>query len=444
MTPHKSPADARYHAVQITTRLLQRKGSLSQLLSSEIPAHFAQKDQGFIKALCYTTFRHIYPLRVMLKQLLRKPFKNSDRDIEALLLIALAQLHYMPNIPHHAVVSTAVTLCRKLRKEWATGLVNAVLRNAQRNPAALRLACEADSEGKTGFPNWLSARLIEAWPDQAESLMEASFLPPPMTLRVDLSRTTREAYLAQLSEQGIEAMALDGFSAAVQLLTPLHVDQLPGFSEGMVSVQDAGAQLAAPLLAPYPQARVLDACAAPGGKTGHLLELCSEIDLVAVDSDARRLERVSENLTRLRYKAELIHAEIERVDEWWDGTPFDLILLDAPCSGTGVIRRNPDILWLRTPEEIEKLAQLQNQLFAAVWPLLKPNGALLYSTCSVLPQENAHQIERWIRSTNSAQRCKIELPSGFAHGDGWQILPDLRAQTDGFFYSKLCKTESPP
>ena len=441
MTPSELPANARLHAVRITARLLQRKGSLTQLLAGEIPRTFAKEDQGFIKALCYTTFRHIYPLRVMLHALLRKPLKASDTDLEAILLIGLAQLNYMPNIPHHAVISTAVALCRTLRKEWATGLVNAVLRNAQRQHDALRAACEQNSEGRTGFPDWLTGTLRQDWPEQMDDIIRGARLLPPMTLRLNLQRTTITAYLTELGTRGIAAQALAGFPAAIQLTTPVHTDDLPGFSDGTVSVQDAGAQLAAPLLDAFPGARVLDACAAPGGKTGHLLEQFPTLELVALDHDSRRLNRVAENLTRLGQQAQLIHARAEQADDWWDGTPFDRILLDAPCSGTGVIRRHPDILWLRTPAEIETLCEQQHQLLTALWPLLKPGGILLYSTCSLLARENRLSVENWIRSTNSAQPCKIELPVGMSHGYGWQILPDHLARTDGFFYSKLCKTE---
>lgn len=436
-----APSSARLEAVKITASLLSRRGSLTSLLATRISSTLSSADQGFIKALCYATFRHIFPLRFILKQLLRKPLKAADIELEAILLIGLCQLFYMPNIPPHAVVSTAVSLCRTIRKEWATGLVNAVLRNAQREHDSLLGKCEQNDEASTGFPAWLLSRLKKEWPDHWKELVAAAQHQPPMTLRLNLNQTSKQEYLAELTAAGLSGQTFDWSPTALQLSAPTNPENLPGFLTGKVSVQDAGAQFAATLLDAQPGMRVLDACSAPGGKTGHLLEITPKLGLFAIDNDARRLARVEQNIRRLGQSAQLRQADATQPELWWDQHQFDCILLDAPCSGTGVLRRHPDILWLRTPAEINTLAILQQRMLTALWPLLKPGGILVYATCSILAQENQSMIAQWIQSTKYVQPCKIELGVGQPRGDGWQILPDSQTHTDGFFYSKLCKTK---
>jgi len=365
--------------------------------------------------------------------------------LRALLLVALHQLEYSRNAPE-MTVSSAVDAARVLQQPRATGLVNALLRRFLRQRDALLARALATPAAASAHPDWLLQALQQAWPVQWPQIVEANNTHPPMSLRIDLSRSTRAACQAQFAERGLGTQAPDWLPTALVLERPVGVSELPGFAEGRVSVQDAGAQFACALLAVRAGERVLDACAAPGGKTGALLEAVDgALDLTAVDVDAVRLQRVADNLTRLRRQALLVTADLRHDLGWWSGEGFDRILLDAPCSATGVIRRHPDIKLLRRPEDVAALALTQQRILAQCLTLLKPGGRLVYSTCSVLPAENEAIVEALLAAAPNVRALPlpagVELPPGLApRGAGWQLLPGNAAQTDGFYYACLTVT----
>jgi 16S rRNA (cytosine967-C5)-methyltransferase len=352
--------------------------------------------------------------------------------VRAILTVALHQIEFS-RAPAASVVNIAVDAVKLAGQGSASGFVNALLRRYLRERDDIVARFDRSEPARLAHPRWLLKALRTAWPEDVEQIAIANNERPPMTLRVNVARGSREAYLAALAELKMRAAPGMGDSSIV-LYEPVDVNVLPGFATGLVSVQDAGAQQAAVLLDAQPGERVLDACAAPGGKTGHILERCAgELDLTALDSDAMRLERVQQNLARLGYNAQLIAADL-RASEWWDGRPFDRILLDAPCSGTGVIRRHPDIKLLRRPEDIPGFAATQMQLLQRCATLLKPGGRLVYVTCSVLPQENQELIARFLQQQPGFRLAAPEL----------ELLPRPRSvgpagMTDGFYYASLQK-----
>jgi 16S rRNA (cytosine967-C5)-methyltransferase len=375
--------------------------------------------------------------------LLTRP-KGLAPGLHALLVASAHQIEYSRNAPQ-ATVHASVDAARILKEERASGLVNAVLRRFVTERAQLLGRVDAALSGRTAHPRWLVKQLKAAWAEQTADLLEANNVHPPMVLRLDLSRRTREDYLCELRAAGIAAQPLSWAPAAVRLDEPVGLAELPGFQDGAVSVQDAGAQLAAPFLDVRPGMRVLDACAAPGGKTGHLLERTPDVaELLAVDIDAQRVQRIAENLERLKRSARLVVADIRQPATFWDGRPFDRILLDAPCSSTGVIRRHPDIKLLRREGDIQSLAKSQLEILQACLGLLAPGGRLLYATCSVLPEENAALIERFLRTQPSVRLVPLpaeSLPPGLPPvAAGLQLLPGSRADSDGFYYACLEKT----
>lgn len=396
------------------------------------------RDRALLAELCYGTLRWFPRLAAILDRLLARPLKARDADLRALLATALYQLEYT-RIPPHAVVHETVAACRTLAKPWATGLVNGLLRNAQRRRSELDAALAADPAYRTGHPPWLVRLLAADWPREAEAVMAANNARAPMTLRVNLRRTDRAAYLELLAAAGIEARPATHSAAGILLGSPRAVTELPGFAAGLVSVQDEAAQLCAPLLAPAPGQRILDACCAPGGKTGHLLELAPDAaQLVAIDSSAERLALVADNLGRLGLRARLLAADAGAPETWWDGTPFDRILLDAPCSATGVLRRHPDIKLLRRAGDIAKLAAAQRRLLLALWELLAPGGLLLYATCSVLRAENDAVVATLTAARADARPLPLPHTPGATTAAGRQWLPG-KDDNDGFYYALLEK-----
>jgi 16S rRNA (cytosine967-C5)-methyltransferase len=365
--------------------------------------------------------------------------------LRALLLVALHQLEYSRNAPE-AIVSAAVDAARLLQQPRATGLINALLRRFLREREALLAQALADPAAADAHPHWLLELLRAAWPQHWRQIVAANNEHPPMSLRLDLSRSTREDYLAQLAAAGMAARALPWLPTALVLERPVAVDQLPGFAAGAVSVQDAGAQLACALLAVSAGDRVLDACAAPGGKTGALLEAAAgDIDLTAVDIDPARVERIAANLKRLGRTAHLVTADLREEPAWCPEQRFDRILVDAPCSATGVIRRHPDIKLLRRPADVAALAVTQRRILERCLQLLKPGGRLLYSTCSVLPAENERIVEAVLAAVPEARVLALpdELlppPDWLPRSIGAQLLPGNAAQTDGFYYACLTVT----
>ncbi len=427
---------ARFAAVQVITQVLHKGRSLSGALPATLPT-VASGERGLCQELCYGTLRWHPRLERLLERLLDKPLKKRDRDIHILLLIGLYQLIQL-NIPAHAAVSATVEVTRQLNKAWARGLVNALLRRFLREQESLSAQLDQDPVSATAHPGWLLDALRQDWPEQWGSITAANNAHPPMTLRVNRNHHGRKAYLEELAQHGIAASAASHAPDAVTLDSPLPVDALPGFAEGRVSVQDAAAQLAAGIVDPQPGERILDACAAPGGKTGHLLEYCPTIDLTALELEADRLVRIRENLERLGLHARLSCGDASDPATWWDGQPFDRILLDAPCSATGVIRRHPDIKLLRRPDDIAQLARLQQQILNALWPLLKTGGRLVYATCSVMRRENALQVANFLAEREDCVELPLDVPWGTGESVGRQILPGQDGM-DGFYYACLEK-----
>jgi len=421
-------------AARVLTQVLQNGHSLTTALESALQTVESGKDQAFIQALCYGVCRYFHRLDFILSELLDKPLK--DTSIKALALVGLYQLGFM-RVKPHAAVSETVFAARK--KPWAKALINALLRAYLREHEALERKADQKPSAATSHPDWLIKQITQDWPEQAQAILLENNRQAPMVLRVNAAKTGRNQYLQQLSEQGIVATAVDFCESALVLDKPVAVDQLPGFTDGWISVQDTAAQLAAGLLDARGGQRVLDVCAAPGGKSAHILELQPQLkELVAVDSDAARMQRVNENLQRLGQSATLIVGDAASPQDWWDGRVFDRILLDAPCSALGVIRRHPDIKLLRRAEDIESLQLLQKNILAAVWPLLAPGGLLLYATCSVLKQENEQQIQAFLARHPDAVEYPFSAVWGHAGGVGRQILTGDFAM-DGFYYARLRK-----
>ncbi len=436
--------NSRAIAARIIDQVYTKGRSLSQAMEGVPPA--AVDDRPLIQEICYGTLRDYYHLVLIVDKLLKKPLKSKDSDVQALLLLGLYQLISM-RVPDHAAVSETVAATVALKKPWARGLVNGVLRNFLRDGQQLIAKAKTIEEGQWAHPQWFIDSIRKAWPNDWQTILLANNQKPPMTLRVNQSQGDEATYLAELSAVGIEAKQIPSAPGAVQLEQPVDVAVLPGFETGRASVQDAAAQWAAQLLRLESGQRVLDACAAPGGKTGHILET-ADVEMVAMDIDPERLKRIESNLKRLGKTAQLFTGDICDPSSWWDGEPFDRILLDVPCSATGVIRRHPDIKLLRQAGDIQTLAELQAQALDAIWPLLKPGGMLLYATCSVLPQENAEQITAFIDRQADAQYREIIADWGRQTSIGRQILPGDGAEItsenysggmDGFYYACLEK-----
>ncbi len=423
----------------VAARLLGQVLGQGQSLARVLPPALEQvdpRDRGLLQELGYGICRWQPMLQALLDRLLERPLDSNEPAVRALLLTGLYQLHYL-RIPEHAAVAETVTAARHLRKSWAAGLVNAVLRAFLRRRAELLAALETDREARTAHPRWLLDALQRDWPDDWSAIIAANNARPPMTLRVNSRRVSREDYRSRLAEAGWTAEPAAA-PTALTLAEPVEPTLLPGFTEGWISVQDAAAQWAAPLLDLRPGLRVLDACAAPGGKTGHLLECSPNLDLTALDWDATRLERVRETLVRLRASARLVVGNAERPTEWWDGILYDRILVDAPCSATGVIRRHPDIKLLRREQDINALAESQQAMLSSLWPLLRPDGRLVYATCSVLRRENEDVMAAFLATHPDAWETPIAAGWGRALPHGRQILPG-EAGMDGFYYAVLIK-----
>ena len=432
----------RVAAVQVLQAVFGGGQSVSDILR-KTRATLKPQDAPWLQALCYGVLRDYGALQALLRKLLAKPFKSKDQDVELLLLVGLYQLRSM-QLPAHAAVNETVAAVKSLKKLWAVGVVNGVLRNFIRQSAVLE-AQLTDLE-KYSHPQWLVSALQADWPKHWQQILTANQQHPPMTLRVNVRKTSKVDYAKLLKSNGVDllddvtlAQAAIHQEAPIMLAQPVDIKNLPHFADGWVSIQDASAQLAAEFLDCKPGMRVLDACAAPGGKTAHVLEKYEALDVLAIDQDAERLKKVHENLQRLQLKAELKCADVGLLNTWWDGQLFDRILLDAPCSASGVIRRHPDIKWLRRPTDIPVLAEQQLRFLSALWPMLKPGGKLLYATCSVLKQENHQVIAAFLQRQPDAERLQLPVPEGFSAistEHGLQCLPSLG---DGFFYALLAK-----
>jgi len=432
----RTGAGVRAEAAKAVYAVVTGGRSLDAVLA-EHERHLSPDDRPLLRMLCFGTLRHHFRLRSDLGKLLDRPLKARDAVIESLLTIGLFQLTDT-RIPDHAAVSATVEAARLLRRPKYAGLINAILRNFLRQDRQ-----EAgDAESRFNHPAWLIDRLREDWPGEWQAILEANNDRAPMWLRVNRSRSSIRDYLDRLGQADEGHRLLPGFDAAIRLAQPVPVTELPGFAEGDASVQDAAAQLAAPWLLQHGGTRILDACAAPGGKTGHLLELASPGSAVtAIDLDPERLTAIHDNLQRLGLDATVLAADASNPEEWWDGEPFDRILLDAPCSASGVIRRHPDIKLLRRASDIEALAARQKALLEALWPLLEACGRLLYVSCSVLAAENEAVIGDFLARHDDAREDRV-LPNNnirdlmVAKECGFQVLPGSQG-LDGFYFACL-------
>lgn len=424
------------HAVAVSGR------SLDAALA-EAEGAVAASDRALLRFLSYETVRRHWPLRAQVASLLSRPLKTRDRIIESLLAVGLLQLGDT-RVATHAAVTLTVDAARLLRRPQHASLVNAVLRRSLRETPAV----DVTDEVRFNHPDWMLRRLQHDWPSHWQQIVAANDERAPMWLRVNLRRGSRDDYLRELSGDAVDgpvATTADGLDAALCLATPRPVTELPGFDDGRVSVQDGAAQLAAPWLLAGGGSRILDACAAPGGKTGHLLELAApDAVLSAIDYDPGRLEKVQQTVVRLGLKATVHAADASNPEKWWNGATFDRILVDAPCSGSGVIRRHPDIRLLRRDTDIGVLAASQLGLLKALWPLLSPGGRLLYVTCSVFAEENTDVMRRFLDTHPDAREDNL-LPNNnirdlmYRSNPGYQVLPGT-ARLDGFYFACLEKT----
>ena len=415
--PTDSLAFALLHAAQVVAAVAAGR-SLADGLPAEVPV----TARPAVQDLAYGTLRRFGRDDYFLDRLLAKPL--SEPVVRALLLVSLQRLESRPQAAH-VTVDQAVEAAGQLAGGRLRGLVNGVLRSYLRQSEALSAAADSEPVASARHPEWWLAALQRAWPADWRAIAEAGNTAPPMALRVNRRRTTRDDYARRLAAAGITAWPVGEVGLA--LARPVPIDRLPGFSDGLVSVQDPGAQRAAELLAPAPGSRVLDACAAPGGKTAHLLEQ-ADLDLLALDLKPARCRRIEENLRRLGLTATVRTADCALPETWWDGRLFDAVLADVPCSASGVVRRHPDAKWLRRPEDIAGFAAAQARILEALWQVVRPGGKLLYATCSVFPEENAGQVGRFLENHPTARRCHEE-----------QLLPD--ADHDGFYYCLLAKPD---
>ena len=427
-------------AARVLARLADHRGSLGENLQP----HRQSPEYGLLQEICYGVCRHHETLVFLLGQLLDRQLRERDSDLKYLLLSALYQLRELA-VPDYAVIDLTVTAAGQLRKQWSKPLVNAVLRNYQRGRADLdeRLAQQPEVI-LLDHPAWLTDAIRADWPDDWQSILKRNNFRPPMSLRVNRLKSSREEAMRALRRDGLDCEPGELAQSSVYLETPRPVSEIPGFADGLLSVQDEASQLVPELLGPEPGARLLDACAAPGGKTCHLLESQPEADLcLALDRNANRSEMIRENLTRLGLDAGIAIADAADPDAWWDGNGFDRILLDAPCSATGVIRRHPDIKLLLRESDVAGHCDAQFRLLKALWRCLKPGGRLLYTTCSVLRRENEEVVCRFLaemRETKThAKTVPITADWGIECGHGKQLLPGGANGPDGFYFCLLEK-----
>lgn len=427
-------APARAVAARVVSAVIDDGRSLKQELARYLPTLRDPRDRALVEAICFEALRWRRRYEHALGMWMSRPLPSRSRRVHALLLSGLAQLDAM-RLPPHAALAATAEAARLLDAAPLVGLVNAVLRRATREPLPV-----PDAPGVLhSHPDWLLSRLRQDWPGDVEALLAANNTAAPMWLRVNAARTSRDGYAARLAAAGIEvAEPPQHPGAALGLVVPQAATALPGWETGDVSVQDLSAQLAVHALDPKAGERVLDACAAPGGKSAHLREYAGALDLCAIDRDPARLARVGETLARLGLASGVACVAADAADtaSWWDGRPFDAVLLDAPCSATGIIRRQPDIKWHRRSADVDALVQEQARLLDALWPLLRPGGRLLYATCSVLRAENALQVEAFLARTADARALPLDARYGRADGAGWQRLPGEDGG-DGFFYALL-------
>jgi 16S rRNA (cytosine967-C5)-methyltransferase len=397
-----------------------------------------RRDRALAQECTYGVLRWFHRLDHQLQQLLRRPLRERDVDIHMLLLVGLYQIQYL-QIAAHAAVSATVDACQTLGKPWAKSLLNAILRKALREREQLEGLANQDEPARWAHPQWLIDEIRADWPAQWENVLTENNRRGPLCLRINRRKIARGAYLDLLEQAGLEALPTRHAEDGVRLLEPVPVDDLPGFADGYASVQDEAAQLAAGLLDVPDNGHVLDACAAPGGKTAHILEISPpNVTVTALDSDRARLDDLEANLGRLGLECRTICSPAADTERWWNGSSYDRILLDAPCSATGVIRRHPDIKFLRRQTDLEQLENQQMALLDTVWPLLRGGGMLVYATCTILTRENDDVIDAFLGRVNGAESRSIEAAWGQPSRYGRQILPGVE-QMDGFYYACIAK-----
>ena len=421
---------ARVAAVRILGAVAQRGRSLKAEFANALPALPDPRDRALTEAIVFAALRNRARYDAALAAWMPKPPGRRDGELRMLLWAGFAQLDAL-DLPPHAAVDATVAAARTLGRAHQAGLVNALLRRALRESLPAAAASDA-------WPEWLSTRIRNDWPQDADAIFAENAKEAPLWLRVNRRRGSRDGYLLRLQDAGIPAVADETFSDALKLESAIPVSELPGFDAGDVSVQDGSAQAVADALAPSPGARVLDACAAPGGKAAHLAERDSSLRITALDADARRVRRMQETFARLGLEIESRAADATDPAAWWDGTAFDAILLDAPCSATGIVRRQPDVLLHRRESDLAALAALQAKLLDALWPTLESGGVLLYATCSILSQENSRQVRAFLERHGDAVLEPLDARFGRDTGSGSQRLPG-EGGMDGFFVARLRK-----
>lgn len=427
-----SGAASRVAAARVLDAVLHRGRSLKAELAAALPKLEDARDRALVEAICFAALRQRTRYDAALKAWIAKPLLKRDDELRAMLHVGFAQIDAL-GLPAHAAVDATVEAARSLGRAHQAGMVNALLRRALREPLPQADAADA-------WPAWLRDRIRADWPEEADAILAASATPAPTWLRVNARRAARDAYTSKLREAGIDSIAPEGFDDALRVDGSVPVASLPGFADGEVSIQDGAAQRVADALSPALGSRVLDACAAPGGKSAHLLERDPSLSLIAIDSDEKRLRKVAETLARLRLDGDIAlrAADASRPEGWWDGTLFDAILLDAPCSATGIVRRQPDILLRRRESDLQAAVGLQARLLDAAWTMLRPGGTLLYATCSILKMENETQIADFLARTPDASADALDERFGRVAGSGRQRLPGEDGM-DGFFYARMRK-----
>ena len=426
--------NARKISLSVLTELVTNKRLLDDVLAHKLKNVNDKREIKLARELCYGVMRWYEQLLFITECLINKPVKEVQ--LKLLIMSGLYQMKFL-RVPDHAAISESVELTKHLGMAWAGNFVNAVLRRYQRDHELITNEIQKNPIAKYAHPEWMIKKFSSQWPDHWKSILDSNNSYPPMHLRLNLTWMSRQEYSALLNEKGISHTCLEMTDTAISLDEALDVTDIPGFSQGQVTVQDAAAQLAVPLLGLSPGQRILDACAAPGGKTGHILEVTGDsAEVVAIEIDKYRVELLKNSLARINRHAEIINADVRKTSNWWDGRKFDRILLDAPCSATGVIRRHPDIKYLRLPDQLDSLCENQNNMLTALWPLLKPGGRLVYCTCSLFIEESDERINDFLNKHDDARMLPVQADWGERSSLGRHSVPG-HDKSDGFYYSVL-------
>ena len=436
--------NARLTAANILHQVAQHGRSLQDVFNEQVPSDCSSTNHGLIKELVYGVLRIRSQLTFISNKLLNSPLKNKDALVLELICIGIYQL-LAHATADYASVSETVNAAKSCKQPWAPSLVNKLLRRFQAEKTTfIEQLKHAPEETLYAHPKWLLSALKSAWPSQWQAIAEANNTQPPMSLRVNEQQQNRSSYLQKLTASDLLAKITKLNSTGITLDKPTPINRIPDFQQGSCSIQDLAGQQVISFLDLKPGQRVLDACAAPGGKTCHMLEAEKNLErLVAIDQDPTRMLKIKENINRLQLphnNLQLVLADITHTKEWWDGSAFDRILVDAPCSATGVIRRHPDIKLLRRETDIQLQVQLQNRILNNLWPLLKKGGRLVYTTCSILPAENQQLIQQFLKEHKDAKEIKHEVSWALATNPGYQLLPGNNYNTDGFYYATLTKS----